>query len=395
MELTDKQNVGLKIAVARYNMREPYTVISGYAGTGKSTLVKFIISALHLDDSEVAYVAFTGKAAQVLVQKGCPNATTAHKLLYRAYQKKDGTFVFSPRKELENPYLKLIVVDEVSMLPMSLWKTLLSHHIYVIALGDPFQLPVIDKDEDNHVLDKPHVFLNEIMRQALDSEIIRFSMWIRNGGSVKDYHGDNKEVKIIRDEEVVMGTMAWADQILCAKNDTRIDLNNKVRAIKGFPSAPQVGDKIIGLTNHWDFSDPPLTNGSIGTIIEAYTEFITLPSSISTEPLKVLTTTMEDEMGNIFYDIPIDYNFLVTGQKTLTTEQELQIRNNKRLRMQGVVAPFDFAYGYAITCHKAQGSEWNKVLTYEENFPFNKVEHARWLYTACTRSASRFVLVQK
>ena len=104
---------------------------------------------------------------------------------------------------------------------------------------------------------------------------------------------------------------------------------------------------------------------------------------------------MEDEIGNIFYDIPIDYNFLVTGQKTLTTEQELQIRNNKRLRMQGIVAPFDFAYGYAITCHKAQGSEWNKVLTYEENFPFNKVEHARWLYTACTRSASRFVLVQK
>ena len=84
MILTNKQQEGLKIAVQRYKDREPYTVISGYAGSGKSTLIKFIISALGLEDDEVAYVAYTGKAAQVLKQKGCPNAETAHKLLYKA-----------------------------------------------------------------------------------------------------------------------------------------------------------------------------------------------------------------------------------------------------------------------------------------------------------------------
>ena len=93
----------------------------------------------------------------------------------------------------------MIVVDEVSMLPLSLWDTLLSHHIHVIALGDPFQIPVINPNEDNHVLDKPHIFLDEIMRQALDSEIIRFSMWIRNGGKVRDY------------QELNTGVLAWAD----------------------------------------------------------------------------------------------------------------------------------------------------------------------------------------
>ena len=107
-------------------------------GSGKSTLVQFIIAALNLLPEQVAYVAFTGKAATVLTQKGCPNATTAHKLLYYANRVKDGTFVFRPRTKLENYRLKIIVVDEISMLPMSMWQLLLSHHIYVLALGDPF-----------------------------------------------------------------------------------------------------------------------------------------------------------------------------------------------------------------------------------------------------------------
>ena len=51
--------------------------------------------------------------------------------------------------------------------------------------------------------------------------------------------------------------------------------------------------------------------------------------------------------------------------------------------------PKEFTYGYAITCHKAQGSEWDKVLVIEENFPFAKVDHARWLYTAATRAAEK------
>ena len=57
--------------------------------------------------------------------------------------------------------------------------------------------------------------------------------------------------------------------------------------------------------------------------------------------------------------------------------------------------PREFEYGYAITCHKAQGSEWDKVLVIEENFPWNKEEHIRWLYTAATRSSEKLVIVQQ
>ena len=180
-------------------------------GTGKSTLVRFIIPALGFNNEEVAYVAFTGKAAQVLSQKGCPNATTAHKLLYYSRQNKDGSFTFTPRKSFENSAIKLVIVDEVSMLPNSMWQLLLSHNVYIIALGDPFQIPPINPAEDNHILEHPHVFLDEIMRQALDSEIIRFSMWIREGKSIASYPAENKEVMIVQQDELTNGMLTWAD----------------------------------------------------------------------------------------------------------------------------------------------------------------------------------------
>lgn len=63
MELTTKQEQGLKTALSRYSLGMPYTVISGYAGTGKSTLVNFIVSALNIYEDDVAYIAYTGKAS--------------------------------------------------------------------------------------------------------------------------------------------------------------------------------------------------------------------------------------------------------------------------------------------------------------------------------------------
>lgn len=137
MILTNKQQEGLKIAVARFKAHEPYTCVSGFAGSGKSTLIKFIVNALELKDDQVAYVAYTGKAASVLRHKGCPNAMTAHKLLYYSKRLPNGKFLYRPRPSLDGDY-KVIVVDEVSMLPKQLWDLLLSHGIYVLACGDPF-----------------------------------------------------------------------------------------------------------------------------------------------------------------------------------------------------------------------------------------------------------------
>ena len=190
MVLTSKQEEGLKIAVQRYKNKEPYTVIAGYAGVGKSTLVSFIIEALNLNpETDVAYIAYTGKASDVLRHKGCPNAMTAHRLLYFSQKRPDGSFVTRPRPIIGR--FKLIVVDEVSMLPCNMWDLLLSHHIHVIACGDPEQLPPVKPSLHKlDILDHPHIFLDEVMRQAQDSEIIRLSMNIRAGNPISYIKGN-------------------------------------------------------------------------------------------------------------------------------------------------------------------------------------------------------------
>lgn len=206
MTLTNKQEQGLKISVERFKRHEPWTCIAGYAGTGKSTLVKFIISALDINEYDVCYIAYTGKAAKVLRDKGCPNAMTAHRLLYQSYPKNDGTFCHKIKRPLDHNY-KLIVVDEISMLPKEMWELLLSHNIHVICLGDPFQLPPIG--EDNGVLQNPHVFLDEIMRQAQESEIIRLTMNIRENKPLQLFQGN--EVQVIDSKDIVGGMYGWAD----------------------------------------------------------------------------------------------------------------------------------------------------------------------------------------
>ena len=142
IELTKKQEEGLKIAVERWKNNEKYTVIAGYAGTGKSTLVKFIIEAIDVESSKVAYASYTGKAAEVLRKKGNPNAMTLHRLLYDSFPREGGGF-FKKRKE----YLEysIVVVDEVSMVPKTMINLLMKHKVYILFLGDPFQLPQIGK----------------------------------------------------------------------------------------------------------------------------------------------------------------------------------------------------------------------------------------------------------
>ena len=394
IELTKKQLEGLDIAVQRYNEGHRWTCIAGYAGTGKSTLIKFIISALGVNpDTDVCYVAFTGKAATVLKQKGCPNTMTAHKLLYKAKPMPNGTYKFIPKTVLEHPY-KVIVVDEVSMLPKPMWELLTSHGAYILATGDPGQLPPIDKDSDNHVLNNAHVFLDEVMRQAQDSEIIRLSMWIREGKPLDQFPCKNEQVQIITRGQVVTGMYEWADQILCATNNMRNDINNAFRKQKGYGFEPEVGDKIISLRNHWEFfsltGDWALTNGTIGTIANFHKEIRYCPPWISKDPLIYMYTDMILEEEDSFHYIPVDFKALVDGKPALDSRQAYQLAKTKKME-----PPYDFAYAYAITCHKAQGSEWGKVLIFEEGFPFETEEHKRWLYTAVTRAAEKVVIVRK
>ena len=389
-----KQEKAVKLAVARYINKEPYTVIGGVAGTGKSETVKYIIAALGFYQEQVAYIAYTGKAAKVLREKGCPNAMTAHKLLYKSILMPNGNYKFVALPQLEKKY-KCIVVDEVSMLPKEMWDLLLTHKVYVIAMGDPEQLPPINPEENNHVLDNPHIFLTEIMRQAFDSEIIRLATHIREGNLLKDYHCDNEQCMVIDRGDLTDGMILWADQIICATNDNRNILNNYVRELKGFGEDPEPGDKIISLKNHWDIlandaDQTPLTNGTILTLQQYNRQMVKVPKYIYEPQYIPLMITKANEDDAEFNGLVIDYNSIKNNVKTLNNKQEYMMKKNKTL----IDPPLEFAYGYTITCWKAQGSQWNKILGFEEGFPRERELHRRYLYTLCTRAIDKLVLVK-
>lgn len=371
--LTRKQEEGLKLAVDRYKHNEPYTCIAGYAGTGKSTLVNFIIKALEIPEEHIAYCAYTGKASLILQQKGCPGATTAHRLLYHTKELPDGTFQHTPRKYPEDN-LKLIIVDEISMLESQQWDILMKWGIPVICLGDPFQLPPIG--QDNGVLQSPHVFLDEVMRQAQDSEIIRLSMDVREGKSLSYFKG--KDVRVVPKDTISDRLLITADMVLCGKNATRFSLNTRMRkAYWGdqYVDEPINGDKCICLKNQWSVGD--LVNGSIGTIdnIQKKDTFYLKPRMIA---------DFATDCDDWFPELSMDYKIFTEGKPTVN-------KDNWKMYPKEV-RPMEFDYAYAITVHKSQGSEYGKVVLFNEYLGSDREQWHRWLYTGITRSSEKLVV---
>jgi len=392
MELTKKQEEGLQIALDRHRAGEKYTVIGGYAGTGKSTLVKFIIDALDVDKDKVAYATYTGKAAEVLRKKGNDNAMTLHRLLYDSIPRPGGGFIRKPKAGLD---YTIIVVDEVSMVPKSMLDLLMRHKVYILFLGDPFQLPQIDKNESHDLLDHPHVFLDEVMRQAAESEIIQLTMKIRNGEEIDFCKG--KEVIVVPKTELVTGHLTWADVIICATNKTRYNMNKQKRELLGFYGNLQSGEKVIIKRNYWDDCDEDgnaLVNGTIGTVQNPFESFVQIPNYIKNNrrELPLICCDFIPDGGKIFSNLDIDKDFLLKEEPCVDWRVSYQL--GKLKPKIGDILPKQATYGYALTGHAAQGSEWSKVLVIEESFPFDKIEHARWLYTSCTRASDKLVLVR-
>lgn len=395
MELTKKQAEGLDLCIQRFRSRERYTTIAGFAGSGKSTLAKFIINALAQEgidpDIDVAYACYCGKAVQVLVEKGNKNVMTLHKLLYDAVPLPDGKFFFRP-KAIGSLEYKIILVDEVSMVSQDFIDLLLSHPAYVIFMGDPGQLNAI-KGQGNNLLDKPHIFLDEIHRQAAESGIIQLSMLIREGKPFRNFKSG--DALVLPKSSLNTGMLLWADQIICATNATRISLNSQVRQLKGYTKPIEEGESLICLTNEWDvLSDKgnALTNGTIGTITNMFDTWQEYPKYLQVKNNKVpiIGGTFTSNTGDSFGGIFADKQCIITGIPYLDGKTKYRIGKVKKYQD---TIPFEFTYSYAATCWKFQGSSAGKVLGFEEKFPYDKEEHRRYLYTLVTRAEEKCVLL--
>lgn len=392
MILTNEQEQALKIILQKYKNHEKYVTICGYAGVGKSTLVKFAIEALDVDKDRVVYTSFCGKAAEVLRKKGNKNAMTLHKLLYDSIPKPGGGFFRKPKISLD---YDIVVVDEISLAPKSMLEMLLKHKVFCIFIGDNFQLPQIDKNESHTYLDHPDIFLSTIMRQAAESEIIQLTMKIREGENIPFTKG--KEVMVLPRKELSTGHLTWADTILCATNATRHGVNNQMRGLLGYDGVLQSGERIICKRNYWDDLNEDgdaLVNGTIGIVKNPFESFVRIPLFIKNNrhDLPIMTCDITPDGGKDFISVDIDKDFLLTEAPCVDWRVAYQIGRMKN--KIGDILPRQITYGYCLTGHSSQGSQWPKVLVIEENFPFDREEHKRWLYTCCTRPEERLVLVR-
>ena len=267
------------------------------------------------------------------------------------------------------------------MLPKEMWDLLVTHRIHVIALGDPAQLPPIG--EDNCLLSKPHVFLDEVMRQEEGSEIIRLTMDIRAGKQLAPFKGE--QVQVLRKKDFFNNMLLWPDQVIVGYNRTRQHLNKTMRLLLYGADDPEpiVGDRLICLKNNWEIANENqdlMMNGTVGILTKKYPVFLFKDTQFIR--IDFLPDGLENNSYNNFTSIFTDYQLLLTGEKTINPN------NWKKFKTLNVS---EFDYAYAITCHKAQGDEYEKVLVFEEKLKSD--QHQRWLYTAATRAKNKLVII--
>lgn len=338
----------------------------GYAGTGKTTLAKEIAAGV---PGTVLYATFTGKAALVLRSKGCHNASTIHSLIYRVQEDPiTGRPEFVKNHESELISASLLIIDECSMVDEEIGTDLLSFGVKVLVLGDPAQLPPV-KGTGFFTSARPDVMLTEVHRQARDNPIIRLSMDVREGKPLpRGQYGDSA---VITRRELQTETVTGADQVLVGLNRTRRAYNTRLRQLKGInDNMPVAGDRLVCLRNNKEKS---LLNGGIWTVLSVK------PANDNNLPAMDMRVQSDDEGGPTS---PV--NVTVPEAFFLGRENQLDWRARKKFD--------EFDYGYCLTCHKAQGSQWPSVVLFDESSTFRE-DAARWLYTGITRAAEKITVV--
>lgn len=335
--------------------------LGGFAGTGKTTLAKHFAENI---DGDVFFAAFTGKAALVMRQNGCIGARTIHSLLYIAEQDpKTGEVTFRLNRNSPLTDAKLIIIDECSMVDKELAMHLLSFGKPILVLGDPGQLPPVS-GTGYFTAGEPDFMLTEIHRQADGNPIIHLATQIREGfmPAIGQY-GES----VIKDR-MSKADVLETDQVLVGRNITRSDLNTKIRKMKGLdPDMVQKGDRVICLQNDKDLV---IFNGGIFDVVEV-TE-LKRPNFV-----RLFVNSQDEERPTL--PVTVHKSFFVG---------EVPVPDWRVLK-----GTQQFDYGYCLTGHKSQGSQWDSVTILDESWCF-KEDRWKWLYTCVTRAANRVTLIR-
>lgn len=400
MNWSPQQDAALK-AVDKWlkNPDQQIFRLFGYAGTGKTTLARHLSEGVK---GRTLFGAYTGKAAYVMRSKGCNLASTIHQLIYlpsnKSRQKlremekilkemieklgeshtkvkmaraeigieqdrvKQPAFVLNPDSPVTRA--SLVIIDECSMVGEQMAKDLMSFKKPILVLGDPAQLPPVKSAGyfTHSTRAKPDIMLTEIHRQARDNPIISLATKVRKGEPLR--LGTYGESMVLPRgaplKEYVMGS----SQTLVGRNATRSAWNARFRELHGFRTPyPGLDDKLVCLRNN---HDKGLLNGGMWTVKEIYE---------TNDDRCRLKIAAEDDGTEL--DVAC-HSAIFRGDKVEFWEI-------------GEAEHFD--YGYALTCHKAQGSQWGDVFVMDESAAFRNARN-QWLYTAITRASERVIVAK-
>ena len=377
----------------------------GYAGTGKTTLAKHFAEGV---GGQVLFGAYTGKAASVLKAKGCEGARTIHSMIYNPKEKglsklkeleqslmeligelreagqnpeehrrvKDiKELIEKERVSLSKPTFslneetsvvrlaKLVIIDECSMIDGKMGEDLLSFGVKILVLGDPAQLPPV-KGSGFFTDGKPDIMLTEIRRQARDNPIIDLATRVRNKEEIPlGVYGNSA---VLTKDQINPEDALSADQILVGRNKTRFGSNERMRFLLGRQKGvPIAGDKLVCLRNN---HDKGLLNGTLWQI-----------EDIGEKSSDRIYMTVRPEEGGDSVEVECHMSYFNGSAETMTWWEKKEAE--------------EFDYGYAITVHKAQGSQWNNVMLIDESQVFRE-DRWKWLYTGITRAAESIKIVR-
>ena len=404
----------------------------GYAGSGKSTVLKFALDELGLSPHRsaregtcapgVVTATFTGKAALVLSRKGTP-ARTIHSLIYSVSEATEEEIAAAAQKvreaetsvrslsgfdrtaaeagieamrqalsAMKKPRFalnaqsdaadaRLIVLDEVSMVGEEMARDLMSFKKPILVLGDPGQLPPIKGDGAFTNVD-PDVMLTEIHRQASESAIIRLATMAREGQPI-GFGSYDEHVAKMHKTDITPDQALRGGQLICGMNATRLQLNNAMRGAAGLAGGvlpAGATEKIICLKNQNDLG---LINGMFLTLEDIVDEGSLYFSAVVTneEGRRVGTPDPNGKPGRLriykgHFEDHVNFD---------RTRHDRDWKEKKHL--------IEATFGWAITAHKAQGSQWENVIVWDDGLGRSELDRRRWLYTAITRAERGLVLL--
>jgi exodeoxyribonuclease-5 len=426
-------------------------VIKGYAGTGKTSLVSAMIKSLSTVKFQSVLLAPTGRAAKVLTQYSGKNAYTIHKKIYKPVtnSKGQGAFILQPNLHKNT----LFIVDEASMIGdgsnategklfgnRSLLEDLLMYvyngeNCKLIMIGDTAQLPPVGMSESpalnaeylkrNFHCNVYQFELTEVVRQADDSGILSNATIIRNMIRVENSDVPAFKIKGFKDIIKLPGAelvdaindayKKYGDDntiVICRSNKRANIYNQEIRRrIKFHEESISTGDYLMVVKNNYYWLGDKdktsfIANGDIAEIVRIKKRDVEkFGFKFADVTLRLVDYPDEPE-----FDAKILLDTIDTDAPALTQEQNNKLFNevmefhadveSKQARIQKVKQdPFFNAlqvkFAYAITCHKAQGGQWNAVFI-EQGYLTDEMvntEFKRWLYTAITRAVDQLYLI--